>query len=504
MTMTLMERGIILGSLLALAIAAPGHALVKKVPIVPGSNQLIPYSPSYTPPPPPTPPGSPGITQRTPFSISLIFSITDSSATANAIERSGTDGVWSVLATYGPLQGLQQFTDYGDPIPSSAGNATRVAMMAAGTGASGSRLTPDTLYCYRVRSTTSSGSMVSTPQCAYTREYITDAAGKQIVRSVSRVQLRLLTANIPNADTDDSDDAVEVLLNSAYTSVSIPALNHTWVDSPRSDFQRGADELFDLSTDHLSDIGDIQIISIQKSGGDAWCLAGFDLIVNDQSASGFDQANVLFSRRFTSQPGGCVWLTDATATSNIFTVDFPQLRAAPGWSTFNPQPEPDIPIGEVQSVLESRLGDSFHGSAAYWGASGAVDLTPKPGQNALHVDTYFMAAVDDAPDPDVHVWFDLVVSGGCQPDGTLTLSIDPEHVADDASLGVAGALAGAFERVGTGGAGATCIQSGVEDMVRAAFFGLSSSGFTMHGVGACQTDPTLAWRVTNTGDIVIE
>ena len=66
-----------------------------------------------------------------------------------------------------------------------------------------------------------------------------------------------------------------------------------------------------------------------------------------------------------SQPGGCLWLTDATATSNIFTVGFSQLRAAPGWSTFNPQPEPVIHIGEVQSVLESRLGDSFHGSAAY-------------------------------------------------------------------------------------------------------------------------------------------
>jgi hypothetical protein len=39
-----------------------------------------------------------------------------------------------------------------------------------------------------------------------------------------------------------------VLLNSAYTTVSIPALNHTWVDSPRKDFERGADELFDLNT----------------------------------------------------------------------------------------------------------------------------------------------------------------------------------------------------------------------------------------------------------------
>ena len=294
-----------------------------------------------------------------------------------------------------------------------------------------------------------------------------------------------------------------MLLNSASTTISVPALNHTWVDSPRDDFARGADELFDLSTDHLSDIGDIQIISIQKSGSDAWCLAGFDLIVNDQSHSGFNPANVLFSQSFASQPGGCLWLTDATSRSNIFTVDFPQLRAAPGWSAFNPPVFPIIPLAQVQGVLESHLGDSFHGTAAYWGPSGAVNVTLTPGQNALHVDTYFQAEVDNAPNPDVHAWFDLVVSGGCQTDGTLTLSIDPVDVHVDASLGVLKAIGGAFECVGSESGGATCIQSGVEDNVRAAFNSLPSSGFTQHGVEQCQSDPALAWQVSNTGDILL-
>jgi hypothetical protein len=52
-------------------------------------------------------PGSPVITQRTPFSISLGFTINDASVTANAIERSGANGVWTVLETYGPLHGFQ-------------------------------------------------------------------------------------------------------------------------------------------------------------------------------------------------------------------------------------------------------------------------------------------------------------------------------------------------------------------------------------------------------------
>src|SRR5262249_8341852 len=294
----------------------------------------------------------------------------------------------------GALHGFQQFTDSGDSIPPSTGaTAMRMAAMTIGTGATAHPLIPDTVYCYRVRSTNSNGSSVSMPQCVYTREYITDSTCKQITRSVSRVQIHVLTGNVTNAGTDDD---VAVLLNSASTTISVPALNHTWVDSPRKDFQRGADELFDLSTDHLSDIGDIQIISIQKSGGDAWCLAGFDLIVNNQSGSGFDAAHVLFSQSFANQPGGCLWLTDVTAASNIFTVDFPQLRATPGWYAFNPQPIPIIPMGQVKGVLESHLGDSFHGTAAYWGDSGSVSVTPQPLQNSLHVDAYFKAAVDNA------------------------------------------------------------------------------------------------------------
>jgi len=55
--------------------------------------------------------------------------------------------------------------------------------------------------------------------------------------------------------------------------------------------------------------------------------------------------------------------------------------------------------------------------------------------------------------------------------GTVTRSIDPENVEDDASLGVVGGIEGAFECVATGSVGATCIQSGVENMVRAAFYG---------------------------------
>ena len=160
-------------------------------------------------------------------------------------------------------------------------------------------------------------------------------------------------------------------------------------------------------------------------------------------------------------------------------------------------------MGEVQSILASRLGDSFHGTAAYWGSSGAVKMTPEPAQNALHVDVYFEAEVNDAPNPDVHAWFDLVVSGGCQADGTLSLSIDPTNAKVDASLGVLATIAGAFECVFSASGGVTCIQNGVEDTVRAALESLQSSGFTTHGIDQCQSSPGLAWHVQSNGDILL-
>jgi hypothetical protein len=160
-------------------------------------------------------------------------------------------------------------------------------------------------------------------------------------------------------------------------------------------------------------------------------------------------------------------------------------------------------MGQVKGVLESHLGDSFHGTAAYWGDAGSVNVTPQPLQNSLHVDVYFKAEVDNASNPDVHVWFDLAVTGGCQADGTLDLSIDPENVHVDASLGVLAAIGGAFECIGTVSGGPTCIQSGVEDSVRAAFANLPSSGFVTDGIDQCESAPTLVWRVSSTGDIFL-
>lgn len=488
---------IVLAVLLATAVVSPADARVKRVPLPGGGPGLVPYVPPYVPPQPPQKPATPNILTRTPHAISFGWWVLDPSVTSSALERSTGDGVWTVIATHGALNGPQQHTDGGPPtavaLPTRRGLVTATKV--------GNSLTPDKRYCYRVRQTNAVGTTLSDAQCTYTRELPPlDEYGTRVPRSVSRLQLRVRTGTPVNADTED---AVAVLLNSATSLYAVPSGNRTWLDDPRDDFERGADHVYDLDTRGIGDIGDIQMVSIQKSGGDHWCLAGFDLIVNNQTVDGNAGAGtVLFSQSFASQPGGCLWLTNATGNANIFTVSFEQLRAAPGWHTTNPRLLPVVPRQQIVAQLASKLGNAFHGTAAYWGPKGAITVVTSTTQdNIMHVDVRFKAEVNNASNPDVAVTFDLVVSGGCEGDGTLSLAIEPKNVHVDATLGALAAIGGAFECVGTLSGGPTCIQSGVEKAIRDAFV-VPAAGFTSYGIEAC-VDAYNRWVLLTTGAIVL-
>ncbi len=352
-----------------------------------------------------------------------------------------------------------------------------------------------------MRQTNSVGSTLSDVQCTYTREVPPlDSAGIPTPRSVSRLQIRLRTGSPANADTENP---VAVLLNSATSLYAVPSGNRTWLDSPSDDFERNANELFDLNTSGISDMGDIQMISIQKSGNDHWCLAEFELIVNNQNNDGSAlPGTVLFSQSFANQPGGCLWLTDATANANIFSVTFEQLRAAPAWYTTNPRLLTVVPKQQIVAQISSKLGHAFHGTNAYWGPKGSITVKNSGTQaNTMKVDVRFRAAVEDASNPDVKVTFDLVVSGGCQPDGTLSLAIEPVNISVNASLGTLAAIGGAFECIGTVSGGPTCIQDGVEDAVRDAFE-VPTTGFTKADVAEC-IDSSEQWELLGTGNVIL-
>ena len=436
-------RAILVTGLLSLIAATQSHALMPRNPLTggPGGGKI------YVPPtwvPPPGPPSQPGIMGRACSSNSVVPSSgvlamrlartavqplgcsitvgwvnTGTPAATNTILRSvGQSGPWTALATVAAQSAysLQQFVDSG--------------------------LSADTMYCYVIRAENEAGTASSPRQCVYSK----DGTG----RSIERAQIRIHTGTPQNAD---ADVPLAVLLNSATSLYAVPSGNKTWIDYSRDDFERGANDTYDLALDHLGEIGDINMISIQKDGGDAWCLADFELIVNGAS---------LFSKSFASQPGGCLWLADGTTTSNMFTVSFAELRATPGWYSFDPQVLPTFTHDEIVSRIESLVGNAIHGTKAYWPGANGVTERQVNGQTA-HVDVYLAADVT-GPNPSVHIQFDLVVSGGCQPDGSMTMSIVPANVQVNADLGILDTIGEVFLCTADA-SDYDCITGGVEDAV---------------------------------------
>jgi hypothetical protein len=492
-------RRMILGSLLGVLVATQASALVTTVSIGAGSITRVPYTPPPPPlPQPPVPASVPIVTARTTNTISLHWYLQDT-VTSSQLETSIGDENWSVLQTYGAGKSGDAF-DYTDgggisALPSGGFAVARMAstsrlvattsVATTGVATSGLRLprtlASDSLYCYRVRSFNVNGSSVSAEQCVYTKEYVTDSDGKPITRPVIRAQIVIHTAAVSGANTDDP---VAVILGDSVT----------WLDYPQDDFELDHTDAYDLKLDSISEIGDIESLTIWKTGSNAWCIAGLDLLVNDQGAS--EDGYILYSHDFGNEPGGCHWLNDGAIGSDSFTVTHQQLRAYPGWYSFNPAIVPVIPASELKSQVEMFLGDAFHGTAAYWGDNGSVNLTPHPDQNTIHVDSHFKVEVT-GPNPDVDLSFDLVVSGGCQPDGTLNLSIDPENVHTDASLGIVGSLEGFFACTADLSR-PTCIQVGTEDAIRKAFHA-PSTGFSAYAGGLCNVP--YQWVIYPNGDI---
>jgi hypothetical protein len=465
-------RSIIVGSLLGLVVATQAHALQRLVQVAPYTNVYLPWTPPPTVPPPPSPPSTPVILERTPTTTTVYWSVIDTSVYANTLERNfNKNGIWTVIASYGSLGISTQFTDTG--------------------------LTPDSLYCYRVRSTNQNGSTYGQEQCVYTKEDVRDSMGNHVSRTMMRAQILLRTGTVANADTEDD---VAVLLNSATSRYAVPSGNRTWIDYPADDFESGHTDVYDLGLDGLSEIGDISMISIQKSGGDAWCLAGFDLVVNNKSGTDIAPGTTLFSKSFADLPGGCLWVDDST--SNIVSVFFPELRATPGWYAFNPPLQPFFSKGEMTSQVSSMIGNMMHDAPIYWGDNGSVTITPNIDLNALHGDIHLMASVDDAPNPDVSISLDLVVSGGCAADGSLSLNITPANVHVDADLGVFSAIGAFFECVGTL-KGGLCVQKGVESRLRKALKNVTA-GLTAHGIQTCIDHPAQQWLVGANGIVLTQ
>lgn len=339
------------------------------------------------------PPEEPGYPPRNPI-ITGPVSRTTTALTVRLIDKSlyeqgyelyrgpSQNGPWTVVAFLNPFTGQFDFPDSG--------------------------LSPDTQYCYRLRAFNAFGESFSSGNCFSTLDG----------RSVRRVQLRLVTANVEDAGTNDS---VRVQLNGP---------NLTWVDYGRDDFERNDDFTYDLLLDGVSDLADINAIYIHKEGTDGWCLKSLALLVNSKEENPIE----IYNQDFGSTAAGCQWIDKASGQNEYYNVSRSTLRAHPLWQNFQ-QPPLQNALGmlrhELESRIESLVGDQLHGTDAHWGdldGEGYVEVSKKDDQ-AVHVTLDLVAEVPLTRDPEVNLSFDLRFAGSCTDGQTpLQLHITAENV----------------------------------------------------------------------------
>lgn len=207
-----------------------------------------------------------------------------------------------------------------------------------------------------------------------------------------RVQLRVTTANIKDASTDD---AVMVRLGSG------PG---TWIDSSADDHQRGRTYLYDLIPQTTGNQGmrirDITMLNVSKTGSDGWCIGSLELIVN---------GGVIYQATY---PRG-QWLDNSKGKTRTHTIASSTLRASRQWKQYkNAQPSPVIPQLELEQRIESIIGHYIHDEQKLqWGklSGRGVEVTFKDHQT-LHVDLDLKIAIKNFPDAALDVDFDIEVT----------------------------------------------------------------------------------------------
>ena len=253
--------------------------------------------------------------------------------------------------------------------------------------------------------------------------------------NISRVQLRVRTANVADADTDDD------------VNVSLKDNDNggTWLDYGRDDFERGDEFTYELLLDDLSDgihdLSEINHIYLLKPGSDGWCIESLALLVNGAE---------IYTQQFGSTSSTCLWLDNEGDSENYFVVGRTMLREHPLWQNFQqPLPSPFLPREDLEHLIEGRVGDTLHDDIyvdlfplymgnvdPYWGyryGDRYVEVSKKD-DRAVHVDLDFGVDIP-AGTVDVDLDFDLRLTGICRiGDTPATVKVTIENVTSTADF----------------------------------------------------------------------
>jgi hypothetical protein len=292
-------------------------------------------------------------------------------------------GPWTQLAAWGPGTGqTMSYTDYA--------------------------VSRDTRYYYKVRVYNYYGESSAIQTFATIDGRV----------NISRAQLRLRTANVADADTDDD------------VNVSLKDYDNggTWLDYGRDDFERGDEFTYELLLDGLADgihdLSEINHIYLLKPGSDGWCIESLALLINGAE---------IYTQEFGSTSSTCLWLDNEGGSQNYFVIGRTTLRAHPLWQNFQqPVPSLFLPREDLEHLIEGRVGDTLHddiyvdlfplymGSVdPYWGyryGDRYVEVSKKD-ERAVHVDLDFGVDIP-AGTVDVDLDFDLRLTGICRTGDT--------------------------------------------------------------------------------------
>jgi len=154
---------------------------------------------------------------------------------------------------------------------------------------------------------------------------LSDTSIKERIEDIPvwRAQIQLKTASIDDANTDD---AIQIALRkqdmSSITVRNMPMMMRdievhdikpTFPDSPKNDFEKGDNKIYDLLVKDIKTINDINQLTIQKFYSDGWCLKSYALHINEIK---------VFSEEFNN----CQWFDNEPFEHRKYILEGWELR----------------------------------------------------------------------------------------------------------------------------------------------------------------------------------
>jgi hypothetical protein len=222
---------------------------------------------------------------------------------------------------------------------------------------------------------------------------------------VWRVQLLLKTGTRPNAATDDAifvavSDRQPFWVDRIAGDLN---LDGTWLDYAHNDFEQGDVHTYELRSDNIKRLGDLQRIQIGKVGSDGWCVAVAALKVNNEQ---------VFRKDFG---GNCDYLD---GDHREHQIGYLEMRTHPDWPRSNDR-FIGLPSGfkrdDIQAMIETEVGHFTYGTKTSWFTFDNTRM--KVVKSSSSPNSLFaqigLKRVATGPDAEILISFTIVFSSHC-------------------------------------------------------------------------------------------